>query len=411
MRSLREELLVIFEAALAAVNGCTVVRARLQRRPPDGPVHLVAVGKAACAMARGAHEALGAGIRGALVVTKEGCAEPLPWPVLEAGHPCPDARSLDAGARLLDFIAHVPEADEVLVLLSGGASALVEVLPAGVDLPQLEDVTRWLLASGLDIAAMNAVRKRLSRIKGGRLAALLNPRRVTCLAISDVPGDDPRAIGSGPLTADPALQAPLHAALPVDIAALLRTCPPAPGPDDDCFRNGQYEIVASLDDALGAADALAQERGWRSVVHASRIAGDAAACGARLARQLLAADSGVVQIWGGESTVVLPPSPGRGGRNQSLALAAALELRGRDDAVLLAAGSDGSDGPTDDAGALVDGQTVERGETAGLDADTALVHADAGTFLEASGDLIQTGPTGTNVMDLALGLRARPGRR
>jgi glycerate 2-kinase len=411
VRSLRQELLVIFEAALAAVNGATVVRERLRRRSPGGPLHLVAIGKASCAMARGAHEVLGGRIRRALVVTKEGYAEPLPWPVLEAGHPYPDARSLEAGAQLLDFIAPIPEADEVLVLLSGGASALVEVLPDGVNLAQLDEVTRWLLGSGFDIAAMNAVRKRLSRIKGGRLAALLSPRRVTCFAISDVPGEDPRAIGSGPLTADPALQAPLHAALPAEITALLRACPPAPRPHDDCFENVRYEIVAGLDDALRAAQVAAHARGWRCDIHAQRLAGEAVECGARLARQLLAAEAGVVQVWGGESTVVLPRSPGRGGRNQSLALAAARVLRGHDDVVMLAAGSDGSDGPTDDAGALVDGQTVERGETAGLDADIALVGADAGTFLEASGDLIQTGPTGTNVTDLVFGLRARPERR
>jgi len=409
-RPIRNELLEIFEAALAAVNGCAVVREYLRRHPPGEPVYVLAVGKAACAMARGAHEALGSAIRDALVVTKEGYAESLPWPVHEAGHPYPNARSLDAGARLLEFVARVPLSVPMLVMLSGGASALLEVLPPGVSLAQLEEVNRWLLGSGMDIVAMNTVRKRLSCIKGGRLAALLSPRPVLCLAISDVPGDDARAIGSGPLTADIALHAPLAGmALPPEIESLLRISPPAPRPDDACFDRVRYEIVARLDDALRAAARAARVRGWRSVVAPRRLDGNAVDVGARLARELVCAEPGVVHVWGGETTVVLPAVPGRGGRNQSVALAAARELRGGNGVAMLAAGTDGSDGPTEDAGALVDGLTVERGEIAGLDADVALAGADAGRFLEASGDLIRTGPTGTNVMDLILGLRRPDG--
>jgi len=357
-------------------------------------------------MARGAHDACGDRIAGALIVTKEGHAESLPWPVLETGHPLPDERSLAAGDALIEFASNIPPDDQVLVLLSGGASALCEALPEGVTLSGLREVNRWLLGSGLDIAAMNRVRKRLSRLKGGRLARLLAPRSVLCLAISDVPADDPRAIGSGPLSPDPdVMRSSDLAGMPEKIFAMLSHAVAAPLPGDACFRNIRFEIVARLDDARRAACAAARAAGYQAVMRPEFLDGETLGTGTRLARELAAAPAGEVQVWGGETTLVLPSEPGRGGRNQSLALSAAIELQGRKDIWLLAAGTDGTDGPTLDAGALVDGETVSRGESAGQIARNALANADAGTFLEASGDLIQTGPTGTNVMDLVIGLR------
>ena len=294
----------------------------------------------------------------------------------------------------------------VLVLLSGGASALVEALPEGMDLAQLRALNGWLLAAGLRIAAINRIRKRLSRIKGGRLAKLLAPRRVLCLAISDVPGDDPASIGSGPLVADRSLQtAPDTTGLAPAVAAMLRYSPSAPVADDPCFEHVQFEIIARLDDAKHAAVAAAHQLGLRAMLHSQFVEGDALAAGTRLAQALMDAAAGEVQVWGGETTLRLPPHPGQGGRNQSLALAAALALRGQENVWFLSAGTDGTDGPTPDAGALVDGGTCARGEGEGLSAHQALAAADAGKFLEASGDLIQTGATGTNVMDLMLGLR------
>jgi len=403
----RQALLRICQSAIAAVHGRECVRAYLQKHPVAAPVFLLSVGKAACAMAMGAHQVLGTNIVDALIVTKQGHAEALPWPVLEAGHPLPDERSLAAGQRLIEFTASIPPDATVLVLLSGGASALVEALPEGMHLAQLRALNDWLLASGLNIAAMNRIRKRLSRIKGGRLASLITPRPVLCLAISDVPGDDPRAIGSGPLVADSSLQAELDTTdLPPAVAALLRSSPPAPAADDACFRNVRFEIIARLDDAKRAAAEAARQFGYRVALHPEFIEGDALAAGARLAQALLAAPAGEVQVWGGETTIQLPPLPGRGGRNQSLALSAALALQGQEHSWLLSVGTDGTDGPTLDAGALVDGGTVVRGEAGEISARHALAYADAGNFLEASGDLIQTGPTGTNVMDLMLGLRA-----
>lgn len=402
----RRDLLDIFIAALRAVEGRARVREHLIAHKPAGSVYLIAVGKAACAMARGAYDVLGSDILKALVVTKDGYAEPLPCPVLEAGHPLPDERSLAAGSALVRFIATLPSDARVLALWSGGASALVEQLPPGVDLAQLRRINDWLLGSGLDIVDMNRLRKRLSLIKGGRLAVLLAPREVICLAISDVPGDDPRIIGSGPLVADDALATATSDAMPGFIRTALDAAPPPPRADDPCFKNVQIEILARLGTAKIAAAYAAAQKGYRVTMDNDFIDGDAVAAGKRLARVLLAATPGVLHIWGGETTVKLPPQPGRGGRNQSLALAAATALAGKENLFLLSGGTDGTDGVTQDAGALVDGGTVARGAAHGQDANDALICANAGAFLEASGDLINTGPTGTNVMDLMLGLKA-----
>ncbi len=401
----RRLLLDIFLDALRAVDGRVRVRDFLSGYSFNAPVYLLAIGKAACAMAHGAHDVLGPAIDGALIVTKEGHAEPLPWPVREAGHPLPDSRSLDAGEALRSFVAALPIEADVLVLLSGGASALVECLPAGMDLAQLRRINEWLIGSGLDIHRINHVRKRLSLIKGGRLAQWLAPRKVTCLAISDVPGDDPRAIGSGPLIADSEVDLSFGATFPDFIRAALDQALPAPSPDDACFRRVNINIIARLEDAKQAAAAAAERRGYPAQIESMFVLGDAVESGAQLARTLRHAEAGVVHIWGGETTVCLPPQPGRGGRNQALALAAALELAECDGIYFLAAGTDGTDGPTPDAGALVTVDTIARGALQGLDARDALARSDAGTFLEASGDLIHTGPTGTNVMDLMLGFR------
>ncbi len=401
----RRDLLAFFAAAIEAVDGANAARRRLAELDLPGPVWLIAYGKAACAMVRGAQAVLGARIEDAFVATKRGAAEPLPWPVLEAGHPMPDAASLEAGRRLEEFCARIPREATVLMLLSGGGSALVESLPPGFTLDDLQALNRWLLGSGYDIHAMNAVRKRLSRVKGGRLAGLLQPHRVLCLAISDVAGDDPRAIASGPLVADERAALPDLAGLPAGARAALESAPPLPAAGDPCFANVRFEIVATNDRAKRAAAQAARECGYEVVIEPEFVSGDALVAGTELARRLLAAAPGMLHVWGGETTVVLPDHPGRGGRSQALALSAALALAGHDPVWLLAAGTDGSDGPTEDAGALVDGGTVARGARSGLDARAALAGADAGTFLEASGDLVHTGPTGTNVMDLMLGFR------
>ncbi len=404
-RESRSSLLHVFQSALIAVNGASRVGAFLRAHSLPGPVYVLAMGKAACPMARAAHEVLGEFVRDAWIVTKHGYAESLPWPVREAGHPLPDLHSLEAGASLLEFIAGIPRNVAVLVLLSGGASTLVEQPVGGIGLTELRAVNEWLLGAGFDIVAMNSVRKRLSQLKGGRLAGFLAPRPVLCLAISDVPNDDPAAIASGPLVDDRHSISDLPAGLPQWLTQLLAQTVPAPYPELMMFRGVNLHVIGTLEDARQAAGMTARNLGYQVIVHPAAVCGDALEAGHRLARELGHGPAATLHVWGGETTVRLPLHPGRGGRNQSLALAAAKVLHGRRDLLFLAAGTDGSDGPGDDAGALVDGGTVSRGRAANIDELAAIEGADAGRFLEASGDLLYTGPTGTNVMDIMLGLK------
>ncbi len=405
----RQQLLDIYRAALTAVHGRHCCRRFLSGHRPAGSVALVAVGKAASSMAQGAADALAGRVLRGLVITKPGHSEPLTdaaadFECLFAAHPVPDARSLRAGAALLAFIDALPGEVPLLLLLSGGASALVEVLPAGAGLAELQRLNDWLLGSGLDIAAMNAVRRSLSCIKGGRLAQRLAGRRSLCLMISDVPGDDPAVIGSGLLAPAPPMPAGLAARMPDWLRPLQGLAPALPATDDHCFASVERHIIATLKDALAAAAEAAHGLGYAVFDHATPLSGDAAACGRALARQLRDGPAGVY-LWGGETSVRLPARPGRGGRNQHLALAAATVLAGDERCSLLCAGTDGSDGPGEDAGAIVDGGTLRRGWGQGLNADEALRRADSGRFLRASGDLLRTGPTGTNVMDVVVGIK------
>ncbi|MTW21444.1 glycerate kinase type-2 family protein [Allochromatium palmeri] len=395
--------------ALDAVDGARSVQRALTARPIEGPVWIAAIGKAAESMTLGALEVLGDSCQGGILVTKPGHAEPNRFQrtgieVHVGGHPLPDAGSLAAGERLLKSLDRLPAETQLLFLLSGGASALIEAPVSGLELAELRAINAWLLGSGLPISAMNRVRQSVSRLKAGGLLRHLGGRSVRQLAISDVPGDVPGVIGSGPLvpTSDLAEQVgrltlPDWLADWVARGLVERGTPPAQGPE--------IELVATLSMAKAAVASAAESSGLTVWRHPELIEGDAADQGRALARTLIGSAPGL-HVWGGETTVRLPEPPGRGGRNQHLALAAAIELAGRDDVWLLSAGTDGGDGPTEDAGALVDGATLERAERAGLDARVCLEQADSGRLLEASGDLVYTGPTGTNVMDLILGYKA-----
>jgi glycerate 2-kinase len=342
-------------------------------------VWVAAVGKAATAMTLGAHDALGAALRHTLIITRDeerleelrALTAPEVW---LSAHPVPDERSLAAGARLLGWVRELPGGAHPLFLISGGASSLVEVLEPPATLQDLEQLTRQGLASGVDIAALNARRVALSRIKGGRLSAELHGRAARALFVSDVPDDDPRVIGSGLL---------------------------GPAADGDRI---ERQVVANVDHAVAAVAALAQELGLSVHAPGRRFAGSATRLAARFAHELRLADAQLA-VWGGESTIQLPAQAGHGGRNQHLALAAARLIAGHGDLLLLAAGTDGIDGVSADAGALVDGETYARVAIAGLDADQCLERADSGRALAASGDLVHTGPTGTNVGDLVIGLK------
>lgn len=401
----RQNLLTIFNHALQAVNGRQCMATTLRDNPVNGPVVVIAIGKAAVSMAQGAEDVLGEQITDGLVITKYGHGGACQLPCIEAGHPVPDEKSLQAGQALLDCISRSPKEATFLFLITGGASSLVEVLPEGMDADDLAQINDWLLSSGLDIARMNRVRKSVSMIKGGRLASYLEGRPAVGLLISDVIGDDPAVIGSGLLAVTPPdIMGLADINLPGWFQSLSELATPMPAASDACFENIQLNVIANLNMACMAAAEKADALGYDVFLHPDLFCCDAESTGVRLSAEVMSGAE-VLHIWGGETVVELPEKTGRGGRNQHLALAAAINLQGHSDCLLLAAGTDGSDGPTSDAGALVDGESLSRAELDGLNATDYLQAFDAGTFLEASGDLISTGPTGTNVMDIVLGLK------
>lgn len=402
-------LLGAADAALRAVNGRQRVRDYLRRHPIEGQVCLVAAGKAAASMAQGAVDVLGAAVTAGLVVSKRGLEDyPLPANAalvrIRAGHPLPDEESLRAGHTLLDLLDKVPRDSTLLFLISGGASSLVEVLPDGVTLADLHKVNDWLLSSGWNIGAMNEVRKRLSCIKGGRLARWVAGRRACNLLMSDVPGDDPATVGSGLLLPGEELPSGPAATLPGWLRKLLRAAPPAPSPADPAFQSIRSRVIVSAVQARRAAVAHARSTGCRAHGHGGALSGDVLEVAGKIAVSMAQGPPGM-HVWSGEPTVRLPRKPGRGGRNQSLALAVAGRIDGHPGTVFLSVGTDGDDGNTRDAGAIIDGATVAAGRRLGLDVEDYLERADAGSYLEELGALVYTGATGANVMDLMIGWR------
>lgn len=366
-RRTHDAALAIWRAGVGAVDGFAATRTALETvQPPD---QVLAVGKAAAAMT---HAALARfGPVPALVVTKDGHGGGLPGHVrlIEAAHPVPDARSLTAGRALRMAVAAMAPGSRLLLLVSGGASSLAEDPVAGCTLKDIAALNRRLLACGMDIGAMNAARRKLSRIKGGGLLRNFRGLQADVLAISDVPGDDLGVIGSG-----------------IGIA-----------PNPRAFACNA-RIVASNATARDAAARAAEARGLRVLHNQEALHDDLNALAARWGPRLRAMGAGAI-VLGGEPTLVLPKNPGRGGRNQALALALAREIAQTPDLCVVAGGTDGTDGPTDAAGGIVDGTTWGPGAAA------ALAAADTGSFLDARGALLITGPTGTNVMDLLVAVR------
>lgn len=411
MKQHRANLLSIYHAALKAVHGRRCVAEWLQQHPQGDSCHVVAIGKAAAAMSAGALDVLAGQIERMLVITRHGYGDAVLSQdgrvhQLESGHPVPDQASLDAGQAMLDFIASTPSSSPLLFLISGGTSALVEVLPDGVTLSDLQRVNDWLLGSGLPIQQMNAVRCALSSIKGGRLATYLQGRPTQVLLISDVAEDDPAIIGSGLLFANDGSGLEGIQGLPAWLVGLLAGVKSA-APESLSLQGPiiPHHIIASADSARQAAVSQAQQLGYYVVEHRQRITGDIYVVANQLAGTLAAGEL-VLHVWSGETTVILPENPGNGGRCQSLALAFVLQQQRRNlhEWLFLAAGSDGSDGSGETAGALVDGQTCSRLLAAGVDAQQCLARADAGSCLQLSQDLIVTGPSGTNVMDIMMAL-------
>jgi glycerate-2-kinase len=390
----------------------------LSRReaPEDSRLVVLAAGKAAAAMAAALEELAADRIDRGLAVTKDGHGARLGKLALRhAGHPLPDERS-EMAAREAIALAEGAAPDELLVvLLSGGASALLSCPLPGLLREDLLATTELLLASGVEIAEVNTVRKHLTEISGGRLARRAASRGIEVLAISDVPGDAIETIASGPCAGDPSTHADalgilerhgLRGRTPARVLAHLESGrEESVKPGDPCLARVASTILASNRDALAGARKAGLERGLRVVTVTGALRGEARLVGRRLAAlaRSLRREGPLCLLAGGETTVTLRGG-GRGGRNQELALAAACELEGAPGIALLAAGTDGTDGPTDAAGAYADGGTVERGRSLGLDAATALEANDSYRFFSAEGGLLVTGPTRTNVMDLVLAL-------
>ncbi|TXH69058.1 MAG: DUF4147 domain-containing protein [Thiothrix sp.] len=372
-----KQLLELYNLGLNAVKGDHAVYNALMEQGTQQSCHVVAIGKAAEAMYLGLERYLDKDIKSALLISKYGHFSPellanRKLTALEAAHPVPAESSLLAGQSLLQYLENLPAQEPLLFLISGGASSLCEVLEQGWTLETLQAATQAKLATGASIAEINAMRKALSAIKGGKLWQFITERPVSCLLISDVQGDDPAIIGSGLLFPVPA------------------------------ERKLTWQIVASNQQLLNA---LQTTNLFPEIKMMPRFLEGDAETEAQDCVAFLTEQPDGIYLWGGETTVKLPDEPGQGGRNQHFALAAAIALENDSAITMLCAATDGTDGVTEDAGALIDGQTLARGRLENLDPIDCLKRADAGRFLAASGDLIHTGPTGTNVMDIVIALK------
>jgi hydroxypyruvate reductase len=400
MMDRRDLLEAMFRAGVAACHPARALPQHLPE-PPPGRTILLAVGKAAATMAKAVEEAWPGPLSG-VAVAPHGTDDPLQRiALLSAAHPGPDLASVAAAERLLALAAEAGPDDLVLVLLSGGASALACLPSQGVNLEVKRQLTSALLRSGAPIGDINCVRRHLSAIKGGRLGAASQPARLVTLATSDVVGDRPEDIGSGPTVAD--------ASTVADAQAILAAHGLHAGPWSESVKPAEaegwradYRVVARSRDALEAAAALAMGRGYAPVL--SEIAGEArdvARAHAALALAALRDGRRSALISGGELTVTVR-GPGSGGPNREYALALAIALEGAEGIAALAADSDGIDGSADAAGAFVDPGTLRRARAAGLDPAAALDANGSGPLFAALGDALVTGPTGTNVNDIRI---------
>ncbi|MCR5042162.1 MAG: DUF4147 domain-containing protein [Clostridia bacterium] len=367
----------IYEAAVEYASPYNRTLAAVKKASYDGDVFVVAVGKAAVNMANAAYDALGSQIVKGAVITKYGHLErpaPSGFLAFEAGHPYTDEAGIEATERVWEMTENLRPTDTVIFLLSGGASALFE--KPKVDFDEYSRLVREKMLSGADISELNALRRGLSLVKAGGFLKHCAPAKVDTYALSDVVGNDPRWIGSGPTVPDEGDEAP---------------------------NAGKYEIVGDNHVlCLGAADS-AEDLGYRPVIVKENLTGEAKNMGVKLAKYALAHKElhGRVLIFGGETTVTVK-GDGLGGRNQELVLAAARVLAGSTGVTVFSAGSDGTDGPTDAAGAMCDGQTAAKLEKAGFSIDAVLRDNNSYAALKAVGALVFTGATGTNVNDLIL---------
>ncbi len=407
----RDLLVAMFEAAVAAAEPEKALAPHLPERP-KGRTVVIGAGKGAAQMAA-AFERLWGPCEG-VVVTRYGYAcETQFLRVMEAAHPVPDAAGLAASEALFAALEGLTADDLVIALVCGGGSAL---LPAPADGLSFEDevaLNKALLASGAPIGVMNAIRKQVSRIKGGRLALAAHSARVVSLIVSDVPGDDPAQVASGPTVPDAvgkaealALAAAYGVVLPAAVAKWLETSPEPPMPDDPRFAGNVVQVVASAARSLEAAGAVAEAAGVSAAILSDAIEGEARDVGlvhAALAREVVTRarpfKAPVVLLSGGETTVTIKAEGGRGGRNTEFLLSFARAVDGLSGIAALAADTDGIDGTEPNAGAFADGDTARAMRAAGVDPSAALAKHDAWGAFDAVGAIFAPGPTGTNVND------------
>ena len=404
-QTMREDARQIIDRAIQAVLPDAAVRRALQGHEFPGRVILVAVGKAAWQMAQAAYQIMGDKITAGTVVTKY---DHVMGPIgnltcYEAGHPVPDENSFRGAQAALDQVSGLSEEDTVLFLLSGGGSALFEkpLIPG----EELQDITNQLLACGADVVEINTLRKRLSAVKGGRFAQQCAPAKVFSIILSDILGDPLDMIASGPSSPDPstceqaqAIAAKYNLRLSEQAAALLAQETPK------TLDNSQCMVVGSVRELCTAAGAVCRELGYEPVMLTDQLCCQAREAGsflASIARSHQGSGRSLAFLAGGE-TVVRLTGKGKGGRNQELALAAADGIAGMDNTLVFSLGSDGTDGPTDAAGGLVDGQTAGILLQQGIKIHQVLEENDAYHALEKADGLIVTGPTGTNVNDVAV---------
>jgi glycerate 2-kinase len=402
----RQVLLDLFQQAIAAVDPLNLVARYLPAPPEIGRTVVIGAGKAAARMAQGVEQHWQGELSG-LVVTRYGHGAPTQRiEVIEAGHPVPDEASAQAAERMLALVHGLTADDLVICLISGGGSALLSLPAPGITAEEKRELTRALLKSGAPIGEMNCVRRHLSAIKGGRLAAAAFPARVVTYAISDVPGDDPAVIGSGPTVADPTTFAEARRIftryamnLPAAIASYVhRSTDETPKPGDPRLAHVAYELIATPREALEAAAKAAREAGLTPIILGDAIEGEAREVAKQQAARARQSAPGTVLLSGGETTVTVR-GKGRGGRNTEFLLALALALNGAPGIHALAADTDGTDGTEDNAGAFIGPDTLARARFKGLDPVALLADNDAWSAFAALDDLLVTGPTFTNVND------------
>lgn len=412
----RSSLLALMETGLAAADPMLNIP-KVLPAPPAGRTVVIGAGKAAAKMARATELNWGGDLSGT-VITRHGHGLPCERiSVIEAGHPVPDAEGLISSQKMLERLSNLGVDDLVLFLCSGGGSSLFEVPADGLSFPDIRSINKQMLMAGMPINEMNCIRKHISRVKGGRLAKFAFPARLVTIAISDVPGDDPSAIASGPTVPDPTsremalgLIARYGLEVQPNVIEFLQTeAAETPKPGDSIFARSEFMMASRPEGMINAVADQAQFLGYQVVNLGANVEGEASEVGrdqAALATQIASTchsgSAPVVILSGGETTVTVGKEGGRGGRNCEFLLSLGIHLKGNPLVSALAIDTDGIDGSEDNAGAILDPETVSRALTLGNDAQRYLAKHDSYSFFEASRCLIKTGPTGTNVNDLRI---------